>query len=159
MSKQLSTLLLRHGHQPREDDGAIEFWRIREYLRNDLGRSQQWSDEMEEYNAKRRRKHENISILYSLIRTRNSGQEIVYLRALQGHSGRNLIEPSSQDNVINSERFLRVYLSHRMCMCNQFTLHHEFRIDTRMTKIEQKTNGIHHVCGSNEQGTQRSECN
>ena len=27
VSKQLSTLL-RHGHQPREDDGAIEFWRI-----------------------------------------------------------------------------------------------------------------------------------
>ena len=25
--KQLSTLL-RHGHLPREDDGAIEFWRL-----------------------------------------------------------------------------------------------------------------------------------
>ena len=41
-------------------------------------------------------------------------------------------------------------------MCNQFTLHHEFRIDTRRTKFEQKTDGIVHVCGSNEQGTQRS---
>ena len=29
---------------------------------------------------------------------------------------------------INPERFLRVQLSHRMC--KQFTLHHEFRIDT-----------------------------
>ena len=28
-----------------------------------------------------------------------SGQEILYLRALQGHSGRNLIDPSLQDNV------------------------------------------------------------
>ena len=27
VSKQLSTLD-RHGHLPREDDGAIEFWRI-----------------------------------------------------------------------------------------------------------------------------------
>ena len=26
LSKQLSTLL-RHGHLPREEDGAIEFWR------------------------------------------------------------------------------------------------------------------------------------
>ena len=43
VSKQLSTLL-RHGHLPREDDGAIEFWRM-EYLRNDLLRSQLWSDE------------------------------------------------------------------------------------------------------------------
>ena len=40
MSKQLSTLL-RHGHLP----GAIEFWRLKEYLQNDLERSQHWSDE------------------------------------------------------------------------------------------------------------------
>ena len=44
VSKQLSTLL-RHGHLPREDDGAIEFWRTKEYLRNDLVQSQHWSDE------------------------------------------------------------------------------------------------------------------
>ena len=31
VSKQLSTLL-RHGHLPREDDGAIELWRLKEYL-------------------------------------------------------------------------------------------------------------------------------
>ena len=42
--KQLSTLL-RHGHLLREEDGAIEFWTIKEYLRNDLERSQHWSDE------------------------------------------------------------------------------------------------------------------
>ena len=54
----------------------------------------------------------------------------------------------------NSERFLRVHLSHRMC--NQLTLHHEFRIDTRRTNFDQKTDGILHVCGSNEQGTQES---
>ena len=35
VSKQLSTLL-RHGHLPREDDGVIEFWRIKEYVRNGL---------------------------------------------------------------------------------------------------------------------------
>ena len=29
VSRQLSTLL-RHGHLPREDDGAIEFWRLKE---------------------------------------------------------------------------------------------------------------------------------
>ena len=35
VSKQLSALL-RHGHLPREDDGAIEFWRLKDYLRNDF---------------------------------------------------------------------------------------------------------------------------
>ena len=44
VSKQLSTLL-RHGHLFREDDGAIEFWRVKEYLRNDFELSQHWSDE------------------------------------------------------------------------------------------------------------------
>ena len=33
VSKQLSTLL-RHGDLPREEDGAIEFWRLKDYLRN-----------------------------------------------------------------------------------------------------------------------------
>ena len=35
MSKQLSTLL-RHDHLPREEDGAIEFWRLKDYLRNEF---------------------------------------------------------------------------------------------------------------------------
>ena len=44
VAKRLNTL--RHGHLPREDDGAIEFWRIKEYLRNIFEYSQYWSDEM-----------------------------------------------------------------------------------------------------------------
>ena len=80
-----------------------------------------------------------------------SGQEILYLRALQIHSGRNLIDPEFTGQCRYSGRFLQVHLSHRMC--NQFTLHREFKIDTRRTKFEQKTDGILHVCGSNEQGT------
>ena len=64
VSKQLSTLH-RHGHLPREDDGAIEFWRIKDYLWNDLERSQHWSDEKWKSTlAKRRRKQEKISMLY-----------------------------------------------------------------------------------------------
>ena len=31
--------------------------------------------------------------------TDSSGQEILYLRGLQGHSGRNPIDPTLQDNV------------------------------------------------------------
>ena len=139
--------LFRHGRLPREDDGAIELWRIKEYLRNDLERSQDWSDEkwkstMTKCGGKQKR------FQYC---TDPSGQEILYLRALQGHSGRKFIDPSLQDNVLIPNDFFEYILSHRMC--NQFTLHRESRIDTRMTKFEQKTDGILHVCGSNEQGT------
>ena len=34
-----------------------------------------------------------------------SGQEIRYLRALQGHSGRNPIDPTLQDNVLIPDNF------------------------------------------------------
>ena len=45
VSKKLINLLC-HGSLPREDDGAIEFWRLKDYLRNHFVRSQHWSDEM-----------------------------------------------------------------------------------------------------------------
>ena len=148
VSKELSTLL-RHGHLLREEDGAIDFWRIKDCLRNEFVRSHHWSEEM--WKSKRRRKQEKISSC-----TDPSGQEILDLRApLQGHSGRNLIGPSLQDGqCINSERFLRVHLSHRMC--NQFTLHHEFRIDSGRRKFAQKTDGIFTAVNPHGQGTQRS---
>ena len=53
-----------------------------------------------------------------------------------------------------SGRFLQVHLSR--WMCNQFTLLHEFRIDTGRTKFEQQTDSILSACGSHEQRTQRS---
>ena len=43
VSKRLSTLL-RHGDLPREEDGAIEFWRSKDGLRNEFEHSQYWSD-------------------------------------------------------------------------------------------------------------------
>ena len=99
VSKQLSTLL-RHGQLPREEDGAIdEFWRLKDCLRNHLEQSQHWK--VEEHNGKRRR----------------PGQEILYLRALQGHSGRNLIDPTLQDNVVIPSNFFQ-YVDHIGCAIN-----------------------------------------
>ena len=46
-----------------------------------------------------------------------SGQEILYLRALQDHSGRNLIDPSLQDNVIIPDDFFE-YIHHIGCAIN-----------------------------------------
>ena len=44
VSKKLINLL-RHGSLPREDDGALEFWRIKDHLRNHFVHSRHWSDE------------------------------------------------------------------------------------------------------------------
>ena len=103
---------------------------------------------VEEQHGKRRRKQEKISTLYWSIRTRNS---------LPPSSSRSFRTQSHWSFITGqcrySRQFPRVHLPHRMC--NQFTLHREFRIDTRWTTIEHvQTDGVLHVCGSFEQRTQ-----
>ena len=49
--------------------------------------------------------------------TDQSGQEILYLRALQRHSGRNPIDPSLQDNVLIPNNFFE-YIYHVGCAVN-----------------------------------------
>ena len=112
------------------------------YLENKMERW--WK--VKEYNGRRRRKQDKISVLYWSIKTRNS---------LTPSSSRSFRTQSHWSFItgqcLNTERLLRAHLSHRMC--DQFTLHREFRTDTKRTNFEQKTDCILHVCGSNEQGT------
>ena len=49
--------------------------------------------------------------------TDSSGQESLYLRALQGHSGRNPIDPTLQDNVLIPNDFFE-YIYHIGCAIN-----------------------------------------
>ena len=65
VSKRMTTLL-RHGPLPRGEDGAIEFWRLKDYLRNEFENSQYWLVwcNVEEQDSRRRRQQEKISILY-----------------------------------------------------------------------------------------------
>ena len=105
---------------------------------------------VEEYNGRRRRPQEKISILYWLVRTRNS---------LSPSSSRSFRTQYHwffwTGQCVNSGQFLRVASSHRMW--NQLTLHHKFRTHTGRTKFGQgKTNRILYGCESCEQGTQRS---
>ena len=152
VSKQLSSVR-RHGHLPREEDGAIEYWRLKDDLRNDFVRSHHWSDEMWK-STLARGGGQKKRFQYC---TDPSGQEILYLRALQGHSGRNPIDPSSQDNVLIPNDFFD-YIRHIGCATNSHSITNSGLIAGR-TKFEQKTDGILHVCVFYEQRTQRSERN
>ena len=97
VSKQLSTLL-RHGHLPREEDGAIELWILKDYLRNDFVRSQHWSDEMwKSTMAKGGGNNKRFQCCTDLSR-----QEIF----LPSNSSRSFIDPSLQDNVLIPNDFL-----------------------------------------------------
>ena len=49
--------------------------------------------------------------------TDSSGQEILCLQTLQGHSGRNTIDPALQDNVLIPDKFFE-YISHIGCAIN-----------------------------------------
>ena len=111
VSKKLVNLL-RHGSLPRDNDGAIEFWRIKEYLQDHFVYCHHWSDEKWKSSMaggggnKKRFQY-----------CTDSSGAILYLRALQGHSGRNLIDPSLQDNVVIPDGFFK-YIYHVGCAIN-----------------------------------------
>ena len=78
-----------------------------------------------------------------------SGQEILYLRALRGHSGRNPIDPSLQDNVLIPNNFFE-YIYHIGCAINLHSITNSGSIPGGQN-FEQMTDGIRYVCGSYEQ--------
>ena len=81
------------------------------YLRNNFENSQYWSDEMWRMAGGGGHKKTFRCCADS------SGQEILYLRALQGHSRRNLIDPSLQDNVMIPDNFFK-YIYQVGCAIN-----------------------------------------
>ena len=116
ISKKVINLLRHSQTVQREDDGAVQFWRIKNFLQNQFPQSNYWSDDRWKAclsaggGAKRRYQY----------CTDISGT-IIYFRALQGHSGRNLIEPSLQDNaIIQSGFFQQIY--HVGCAFNLLSI-------------------------------------
>ena len=103
---------------------------------------------VEEQHGKRRRKQEKIPALYWCFR-RNSLPPSSS-RSFRAQSCRSFITRQCLD----SRRFLQVHLSR--WMCNQFTFHHQFRIETGKSKFEQTTDSILSACGSHGQRTQGS---
>ena len=94
-SKKVVNLLRHNQTLYREEDGAIEFCKIKFHLRDHHSQIQNWSDDRWKAclaaggGSKRRYQYcsDNLGT-------------IIYLRALQGHSGNNLIDPMLQDNVL-----------------------------------------------------------
>ena len=87
--------LLRHSQKVQEDDGAVQFWRIKEHLQSQFPQVLYWSDDRWKSclaaGGGVKRRYQCCTDISGII---------IYLRALQGHSGRNLIDPSLQDNVV-----------------------------------------------------------
>ena len=99
ISKKVINLLQHSQTVQREDDGAVQFWKIKNYHRNQFPQVQHWSD----YRwisclAAAKRRYQYCSDISGIID---------YFRAFQGHSGRNLIDPSLQDNVVIQSGFFQ----------------------------------------------------
>ena len=95
ISKKVINLLRHSQTEQRENDGTVQFWKIKFYLRNQFPQVHHWADDrwilcLAAGGGPKRRYQYCTDI---------SGT-IVYLRTREGHSGRNLIDPSLQDNMI-----------------------------------------------------------
>ena len=112
ISKKLMHLLRRGQNVHREEDGAVHFWRMKDNLQSQLPQSIHWSNSR--WKACLAAGGGDKKIFQYC--TDASGA-IVYFRALQGHSGRNLIDPSLQDNVIIQSNFFQ-YIYHVGCAFN-----------------------------------------
>ena len=95
LSKKVFNLLRHNQTLHREEDGAIEFCKIKFHLRNHHSQIQHWSDDRWKAclaaGGGSERRYQYCS---------DDSGRILYLRALQGHSGSNLIDPTLQDNVL-----------------------------------------------------------
>ena len=95
LSKKVVNLPRHNQTLQREEDGAIQFYKIKFHLRDHHPQIQNWSDDrwiacLAAGGGPKRRYQYCSDYLGS----------IIYLRALQGHSGSNLIDPTLQDNVL-----------------------------------------------------------
>ena len=105
--------LLRHGqHVHREDDGAVQFRRIKENLQKYFLYCPHCSDDRWKKSVAggggNKKRYQFCT---------DSSVTIVYLRALQGHSLCNLIDPTPQDKVIIQSNFFQ-YIYHVGCAFN-----------------------------------------
>ena len=112
VSKKVINLLRHNQTVQREEDGTIQFCRIKFHLRNQFSQIQHWSDERWKAcvaaggGSKRRYQYSSDNL-----------GTILYFRALQGHSGSNLIDPTLQDNVVIGTGIFH-YIYHVGCAFN-----------------------------------------
>ena len=106
--------LLRHSQQVhREEDGAVHFWRIKEHLQSQFAQIPYWSENrwkacLAAGGGGAKRRYQYCTDVSGII---------VYLRAFQGHSGSNLIDPLLQDNVKIQSGFFH-HVHHIGCAFN-----------------------------------------
>ena len=131
LSKKVINLLRHNQTLHREQDGAVQFYKIKSHLRDYSLPIQNWSDNRwlaslaAGGGPKRRYQYCSDSL-----------GSIIYLRALQGHSGDSIIDLALQDHVLIGPGVFP-YIYHVGSNFNLFNS--QQRIDTWKSRIKQKT--------------------
>ena len=89
VSKAMIRLLRHHPSIPREDDGPVRFDDIMKEIKAKFDGTSQWP----------------IDDWLTFCLNPNSSTHFLYFRAIQGHSGGNLVGPALQNNVLLPEDF------------------------------------------------------
>ena len=104
--------LLRNNQTLQREDGAIQFYKIKFHLRDHHSQMQVWSDDRWKAcfaaGGGSTRRYQYCS---------DDSGTIIYLCALQGQSGNNLIDPALQDNVLIGPGIFN-YIYHVGCTFN-----------------------------------------
>ena len=139
LSKKVVNLLRHNQTLQREDDGAIEFYKIKFHLRDHHSQIQNWSDDRWKAclaaGGGSKRRYQYCS---------DDSGKILYFRALQGHSGSNVVDPTLQDNVVIWNWNIPLHPPRWMHIQSSFYYQHW--IGTWRSEFEQKTNGVLLAC-------------
>ena len=128
IAKRMNTLL-RPEPLLWDEDGAIDFGKLKMQLESGCPNSVHWSVRSWINHLQRGGGEKNIFQYFM----DSTGEEILYLRAIQGHSRENPVDPSLQDNVLIPNDPLQV---HQSCwVLHQYALYHCFRIDSGSNKM------------------------
>ena len=116
LSKKVINLLRHNQKLHREEDGAIQFYKIKFHLRDYHLPIQNWSDDRWlaclAAGGGPKRRYQYCSDVFGTI---------VYLRALQGHSGDSIIDLTLQDNVLIGPGIFH-YVYHVGCTFNLYSI-------------------------------------
>ena len=103
----------RHGQLPQEENESIEFWRLKNDLRNKFEHSQYWSDDT--WKSKMTKEEETRKDFNIVLARQN--KKFFTSELFKVISRRNPIDPSSQDNVSLPDNFFE-YICHIGCAIN-----------------------------------------
>ena len=145
ISKKVINLFRHTPTVQREENGAVQFWKIRIIFRIKFHKFRLGLMVVRKYACQQEEERKRD------INCTDASGTIDYFRAFQGHSGRNFIDPSLQDNVIIQSGFFQ-HSYHIRCVLNLHSINNNGQYsfcplipETKVINILQRLTSLSHV--------------